>query len=107
MVSGRYLRVRSDLNGGVYNTFLNVNNAIALPSAGKYKLTLYSFLYCPSTLCVNSDDLILIKIKEDGFSEFYDKTIFQVGIENGRIRDRSWIQEELYFEAHSNRIFVI
>ena len=99
------MRSRSNNAGDSFVSTLTINNAIALPSPGRYRMTLQTFIHCANILCDTGDDAILIKIKENGASDF-DKTIFKVGIENERIRDRRWNMEEFYFETTTDKITV-
>ncbi len=85
---------------------MTLTNPILLPSPGRYKLIVHTFYHCPNNLCNNTDDLIEIKMKEDDATD-YDKSLLKTGIETGRLRDRKWIREEVFFDAETAKISVI
>jgi hypothetical protein len=105
LIEGNFLRAKSNSNGGSFAIFLNINTPITLPSAGEYTLKLNTFIHCAAQNCNPANDIIIIKIKEDGQSDF-NKEIFRTGFENGRIRDKGWILEEIKFETQTNKINV-
>jgi hypothetical protein len=66
---------------------LTLINPILLPSPGRYKMTVNTFINCPNPLCETGSDLIQIKMKEDGMID-YEKVLLKIGTETDRFRDR-------------------
>ena len=99
------MRAKGNANGNLFATNLTLTNPIVLPSPGRYKLTVNTLVHCPYALCDNADDLIQIKMKEDGATDF-EKLLLKTGIETGRLRDRKWILEEVFFYAETEKINV-
>lgn len=96
------MRAKVPFSGGAFSAFLNVGNAINIPSTGTHMLQLYTFIHCGIDQCEGSTDSISIKIKEN--TEF--REIFNTGYKNGRIKDKQWIKETAFFETQSTQIFV-
>ena len=82
-----------------------MNNPIDLVKPGRYKMTVWTFFHCPNASCDTANDMIQIKVKEDGAPD-YDKIIFQLSTVDGR-KDRKWILSEIFFEAATTKIFVL
>ena len=104
LIIGNFFRVRGNNNGNFFNSSLNVINPIDLIKPGKYKMSLWAIFHCANELCGTANDMIQIRIKEDGAPGF-DKIIFQLSTEDGR-KDRKWVFYEISFEAATSKIFV-
>ena len=83
---------------------MTVNTNIIFPEAGLCKLSLQTFIYCANVACDPANDIITVKILEDGENIYKD--VFRTGFESGRIKDDKWIKDEIDFITTTNRIKV-
>ena len=99
------MRLRGNTNGNSFSAVLTLTNQIVLPEARYYKLSIYSFFHCFEQSCVNANDEIQIKMKEDNAVDYIVEPIFRLGTDSGR-KDRTWKLEEACFKTETNRINV-
>ena len=95
---GSFLRFLSAAAGTAFSTSFYIYS-IKLPVESLYKLALYTFIHCASTVCNNANDYIAISISDTPGSSY--KEIYRIDYSKGRIRDEKWILDEMYYNATS------
>ncbi len=98
---GYLARFRPLSTNGAFTASLTFK-PITLPQIGEYKISFYSFIYCPKADC-DTNDYIALFIKENN-NDF--REIYRIGTQLGRVRDLQWNKEIINLRISSTDIIV-
>jgi hypothetical protein len=98
---GRFLHIRSDSRGNVFNLTMNFNDAIQTIPGKKYTFSFYSIINCGNSRCSRANDSIIIRIKDGDNGDF--KNVYTI---DNHTTDNQWYNYKVEYTATNEKTFV-